>query len=651
VSRPFSVDIPGLLAALTQQFPEPLLCIRELIQNGADAGARRIDVQLAFDPRRDMLRISVRDDGRGMGPEEVETYLTIGSSKKAPGRDRGRFGIGKLSPYALGIARMVVRTVTEEGSHRITFGPDGAGTMERGGGGTPGTEVRIYKTMPRDEAEAWVDRVRALVEDHCGQLPLTLRFNGVPIRTQPEIEGRYAIDFASGGVQGRLGLSARPVFRLSSGGLLLESGTTLFGAEVSYALDSKALAPTLSRNAARRDQAFESVVREARRQLPRLATETAHQLRSRVEVLEAAGAVERGLDDDDRAALEWLRQRLMDREGDAALVEEAPVLETADGGLVSWQQVQAVRIRGERIPVSRVPRSSTEVDAHTQRGVPVLLLYRDVEDFLDRHGLSTVEVDPAEAGRTVARKEWSPAELALLRPVRLRRRRVRRSPRASVWAMAGAAGAAGLLFAVGAGLPRRWGAEAMVQSLTPLEGPARGLAWLLLVLSFGLGLASLARALAPERLRALRRILSHPRDFWVARVSAFRLQGPALRPGFVEARDAEPVATGRRVDLDDFSFGLVELEQGEVERALLVREDEVLLNRRHPTIQRLIAWAGQDPIPARMLLETLIAADPEFARGADPRRLEWDLLVRNQSWLRRLARPDTELGAKSGAIE
>ena len=106
-----------------------------------------------------------------------------------------------------------------------------------------------------------------------------------------------------------------------------------------------------------------------------------------------------------------------------------------------------------------------------------------------------------------------------------------------------------------------------------------------------------------------------------------------------KARDAEPVAAGRRLDLDDYRLGLVELPEGEVERPLLVRNDEVLLNRRHPTIQRLISWAAREPIPARMLLETLIAADPEFARGADPRRLEWDLLVRHQTWLRRLAQP------------
>src|SRR5262245_28555845 len=104
----FSVDIPGLLDALTEQFPEPLLCVRELVQNAADAGAGRIEVDVAYDALRSLLRLSVRDDGRGMNDREVEDYLTIGFSEKDPSLDRGRFGVGKLSPYALGIVRMMV---------------------------------------------------------------------------------------------------------------------------------------------------------------------------------------------------------------------------------------------------------------------------------------------------------------------------------------------------------------------------------------------------------------------------------------------------------------------------------------------------------------------------------------------------------------
>ncbi|MEM1023497.1 MAG: ATP-binding protein [Myxococcota bacterium] len=634
MARPFSVDIPGLLAALTQQFPEPLLCIRELVQNAADAGARRIDVELAFDPRRAMLRLSVGDDGRGMGAAEVETYLTIGSSKKDPTRDRGRFGIGKLSPYALGIERMVVKTTTPEESHRLTFGPEGSGKVEPSAGGNPGTEVRIYKRLDRDEAETWVTRVRALLEEHCGQLPLDLRFNGQPIRGPERVGGRYMVAFDSGGVQGRLGLSAQPVFRLSSGGLLLESGTALFGPEVSYALDSQVLAPTLSRNAARRDQAFEGVVREARRHLGRLATETARELRTRVELLETLGAVERGLDEDDRTALEWLRRRLMDRDGDVSLVEEAPVLETADGGLVSWRQVRMVSVRGERLPVSRVPRSATEVDAYSQRDLPVLLLYRDVEDFLDQSGISTQEVDASEGGKPVEADAWTVAEAALLRPIQLRRKR--RSTVLWPWVAGGSALAGAALILVrsgGLGIPA---IEAMTQGLVPVSGPYRGLAWLMLALSVGLGLASLARLVAPDRIRILKRVLAHPRDFWVARWSAFRSTGAAPTPGFVEARDAEPVAVGRRVDLDEHPLGLIELGDGEQERLLVLRADIILLNRRHSLVRRLVDRAQRQPIQARMLLENLIVADPAFAGGADPRRLEWDLLVRHQAWLRRL---------------
>ena len=127
----FSVDIQGLLEALTEQFPEPLLCVRELVQNAADAGAQRIEVDVSYDASRQLFRIAVRDDGRGMSEPEVEGYLTIGFSEKDPGRQRGRFGVGKLSPYALDIVRMVVETCDGQVAHRLTFNGDGSGQLAR----------------------------------------------------------------------------------------------------------------------------------------------------------------------------------------------------------------------------------------------------------------------------------------------------------------------------------------------------------------------------------------------------------------------------------------------------------------------------------------------------------------------------------------
>ena len=85
------------LEALTEQFPEPLLCVRELIQNAADAGAQKITVDVAYDGDRHLLRLSVTDDGRGMNSSDIEAYLTIGFSDKNKDIHRGRFGI-ELSP-------------------------------------------------------------------------------------------------------------------------------------------------------------------------------------------------------------------------------------------------------------------------------------------------------------------------------------------------------------------------------------------------------------------------------------------------------------------------------------------------------------------------------------------------------------------------
>lgn len=160
----FSVDIRGLLDALTEQFPEPLLCVRELIQNAADAGSRRIETDVAFDANRGLMRLSVRDDGRGMNEDEVEGYLIIGFSDKDPRSQRGRFGVGKLSPYALGISRMVVETCDGRSTHRITFNRDGSGTMARLAARPRGTVVRVYKRCSRHEAEGLAERTFRLVQ-------------------------------------------------------------------------------------------------------------------------------------------------------------------------------------------------------------------------------------------------------------------------------------------------------------------------------------------------------------------------------------------------------------------------------------------------------------------------------------------------------
>lgn len=667
--RSFSVDIRALLEALTEQFPEPLLCIRELVQNAADAGAKRIAIEVAYDGDRGSFRISVTDDGRGMGPEEVEGYLTIGHSNKDPARHRGRFGIGKLSPYALGISHMIVETSDGSSGHRIEFDAHGAGALRATEAREPGTTVRIYKACERQQAAVLARRTYELVKETCGSLPLRIEVNGRTVAVASDgFETAYARSFESEQVRGRLGVRAEPVQRLTSGHILLETGAPILGEAVSYALDSSLFSPTLSRNAVRRDGAFEAVVREARSRLPELEADVIEALRRRLGVIRRRGvAVERHLDPDDRAAVEWLRTRLFDREPASPwAIARAPVLETADGDLVSLDDLRRVAATEGAIPTSRTPRSADELTAYGDRGVPVLLLYRDVEDFLESEGIRTVEVESHDIGREIAVELYSPGERALLAPDPVHRRSRIGPGLVAATLLALAVGAT-----VGLSAGRLVGSEAPAEPSPlglgePSAGPpptdepskAPGRSWPLVVgggaaLLAAAGLAAWGRRRRafdlPVRETTFRpwriawRVLRHPRDFLVAR--AWLAHSAQARPvpleGYRELVPEPEVPVGVRLDLDRLSKGLVDLrgpDGGRSDaRVLVVRDRRALLNRNHPTVRRLVSLAESEPLRAKILLEALLATDPDLARRADPRQAEWDLVARARARLARAA--------------
>ncbi|MEE2902404.1 MAG: ATP-binding protein [Myxococcota bacterium] len=416
----FSVDISGLLEALTEQFPEPLLCVRELIQNAADAGAQKITVDVAYDGDRQLLRLSVTDDGRGMSSSDIEAYLTIGFSDKNKDIHRGRFGIGKLSPYALGIVRMVVETCDGHFARRITFSSDGSGAIREIAPRARGTVVRVYKRCEREVAEDLATRTTQLVSTQCGSLSIPLYVNGINVNRDIGLPTNYSLRFNSPVCSGELGIQSEPIRLLMGGSIVLESGAPILGPSISYVLDSSRLSPTLSRNAVRRDNEFETLLREAQSQLPALTEQVAKQLADNVTELRTKGkSIERELSLTDRAALEWLRGQLLDPENEAPLqsIKQAPVLETADGNLVSLESLVQVIRKDGRLPISRVPRTKEEIGGFVDRGVPVLLLYRDLEDFLEKQKIPCIEVDGQDDGVEVEPQVWSRGEAALARRI------------------------------------------------------------------------------------------------------------------------------------------------------------------------------------------------------------------------------------------
>ncbi len=691
----FSVDVAGLLEALTEQFPEPLLCVRELVQNAADAAAKRIETDVAYDGSRGLLRLSVRDDGRGMNAKEVESYLTIGFSDKDPKRQRGRFGVGKLSPYALGISRMVVETCDGHQTHRISFSSDGSGTIARLEARPRGTVVRVYKECGREEAEALAERTFELVQESCGSLAIPLFVNGTPVNREVALPTVYSLNFASTAGNGVLGVCSEPTHLLMGGGIVLETDAPVLGDAVSYILDSPRLSPTLSRNAVRRDQAFDELIRAAGARMPAFTAHVARQLRVRCDRLRTEGTpVERGLDHNDRAALEWLRTLLVQPEDEKphSVVRDAPVLETADGGLVSANELIEVIRREGRVPISRVPRTREEISGYVDRGIPVLLLYRDLEDFLERQGIGTVEVDGLDDGIEIEEMAWGKGETALAdRPEVAIRRSGLRPTFAILIAMA--------LLAVGLAGGYWWQHQPLAPSMAlapdaqtalgPVaEGPAGGvsavapgvaapaqrsnwvvLAGIIAALSALSGLILIyltfaarskpahswlrAEAGAPmtggesrrRRFHVLSRAFFHPIDFVVARGWSVRASGAkplsasAAIEGYRELAPEQPIRSGVRLDLDRVRIGFVDLisQSGDANdgRILLRRDERILLNRNHPTINDLIAVASEEPHRARLILDVLLATDPDLAKGTDPRQVEWDLLGRAEQSLRR----------------
>ena len=89
--------------------------LRELLQNARDAGARRIEIEVAEDAH--VERIVCRDDGCGMSALHAHRYLfaLYASSKESNRRQAGQFGVGFWSVLRFRPDRVVIRSRPRDG--------------------------------------------------------------------------------------------------------------------------------------------------------------------------------------------------------------------------------------------------------------------------------------------------------------------------------------------------------------------------------------------------------------------------------------------------------------------------------------------------------------------------------------------------------
>ena len=133
---PFKVDVAGVIRIMGQSlYSRPTAAVRELLQNGHDAVARRRTTDLAYRGRLDLVQdaaagtLTVADDGVGLTEAEAEQYLgTLGIGitgllrrDAGPAADSaaliGQFGVGLFSGFLLA-DRIVVQTRRADGSRR-----------------------------------------------------------------------------------------------------------------------------------------------------------------------------------------------------------------------------------------------------------------------------------------------------------------------------------------------------------------------------------------------------------------------------------------------------------------------------------------------------------------------------------------------------
>jgi len=159
---------PGLVTDMVRQFADAYAFLRELVQNGLDAGASRIDVRLSHDGRN--LVTAVHDDGYGMTQETIEgPLLTLfASTKEGDSRSIGKYGVGLMSVFALDPDAVLVETWREEGSYLLRLERDHTYVLEAAAPRQDsGTNITIVVPSKSEAYAGQVERCREALRSWC----------------------------------------------------------------------------------------------------------------------------------------------------------------------------------------------------------------------------------------------------------------------------------------------------------------------------------------------------------------------------------------------------------------------------------------------------------------------------------------------------
>ncbi|MGE0791015.1 MAG: ATP-binding protein [Sandaracinaceae bacterium] len=275
----------GIVDELIRQFADPLAFYRELVQNAIDAGSSQISVTLGWEPEPSsgeagLARISVRDDGCGMGRRVLEEQLTVlfRSGKEGQSDKIGKFGVGFVSVLAIEPAQVLVRSSEGDGTEwTLVLAPDQTYDLfQAEGGAHPGTTVTLEVPCPKGNFVSLVQGSEGALVRWCRHAQIPIRFvasfGGGEALREARIDrpigtgGLVEVRRTRGATTVAAGLAADAssyVAFFNRGLLLYETDQPLLG-RAHVTVHDPSLEHTLSRDNVRRDAHFENAMRVAR---------------------------------------------------------------------------------------------------------------------------------------------------------------------------------------------------------------------------------------------------------------------------------------------------------------------------------------------------------------------------------------------------
>jgi DNA mismatch repair protein MutL len=195
-------SVQGQIAA-GEVIERPASVVKELVENALDAGARHVDVSLV---QGGIERITVRDDGSGLAPEDaLLAFARHATSKLARAEDLaavstlGFRGEALPSIAAAGAVRLVTRRADDAGAVAVEADAEGA----RGAGpaaGAPGTVVEVRELFATTPARRKFLRTTATEVGHvvdlltrlavaCPETGFRLEHDGREVIAYPPVRG------------------------------------------------------------------------------------------------------------------------------------------------------------------------------------------------------------------------------------------------------------------------------------------------------------------------------------------------------------------------------------------------------------------------------------------------------------------------------